>query len=299
MTTGSYEFDTFDNNFRHQEIQRLRRKSNILLEDIDHPAWEQIGLTAGMTVLDVGCGTGLLSCELAKVIAPGHVTGIDSSTDLLAIAQKHKTDQALENLDFSLGNIYELDFPDDHFDVVYMRFVMQHLREPQKALQSILRVLKPSGKVCIIDVDDRWFSLYPEPESFREFQRQVAFIQQTEGGDPFVGGKLSVYLRKEGFGDVRTKVQVLTTDEYGSDRLLGMLSFGAPYYGQYPEFSKMAQCTHIDVKNAIITGGIWVSVGLFICIAHKQTPEEKIALGQKKKYPRPLGNLPYPKFDDD
>jgi ubiquinone/menaquinone biosynthesis C-methylase UbiE len=299
MTTGSYEFDTFDSKFRHQEIQRLRRKSSILQEVIDRPAWEQMGLNAEMTVLDVGCGTGLLSCELAKTIAPASVIGIDSSTELLEIAQKHKAEQAVDNLSFALGNIYELDFPDDYFDAVYMRFVMQHLRDPQKALESILRVLKPSGKICIVDVDDGWFSMFPEPESFREFQRQVAFIQQTEGGDPFVGRKLSVYLKQAGFGDVRTKIQVLTTDDHGSDRLIGLLSFGAPFYGQYPEFSKMAQCTNIDVKNFIINGGLWVSIGLFVCMAHKQTPEEKLALGQKKKYPRPLGNLPYPKFDDD
>ena len=128
-------------------------------------------LTAGLRILDVGCGPGSLTADLAAHCPQGSVTGIDASAEVIAVAAAAHGDVA----EFLTGDIVALDFPDDHFDVVHAHQVLQHLRDPVAALTEIRRVTKPGGIVAARDADyagmtwapdeprlDRWMALYQE-----------------------------------------------------------------------------------------------------------------------------------------
>jgi len=111
-------------------------------------------IVPGESVLDLGCGTGTLAIAAAKAVGPaGSVHGIDPSLDLLAHAQK-KARRANVDVAFHTGSGEKLPFDDDSFDVVLCTLVFHHL-SPQathETLAEILRVLRPSGRLFVVDI---------------------------------------------------------------------------------------------------------------------------------------------------
>src|SRR5207248_281103 len=100
-------------------------------------------LTAGASVLDVGCGPGTISVDIAKRVAPGRVVGLDASAAVIEDARAHAA--GVDNIEFRAGDVYALDVDDGTFDVVHAHQVLQHLHDPVKALREMKRVCKPGG----------------------------------------------------------------------------------------------------------------------------------------------------------
>src|SRR5216683_1424151 len=110
-------------------------------------------LQPGETVLDVGCGTGTLALVAKeRVGATGLVSGIDPSAQLLTRARRKAARRGLE-INFQLGVIEQLPFPDQSFDVVLSTLMMHHLPDDLKrqGLAEIARVLKPGGRLLVVD----------------------------------------------------------------------------------------------------------------------------------------------------
>jgi len=110
-------------------------------------------LQPGEQVLDVGCGTGTLAMEVApRVGSAGRVAGVDPSTQQIARARK-KAARRHVPIDFQIGVIEQLPFPDQTFDVVFSTLMMHHLPADVKrqGLAEIARVLKPGGRLVIAD----------------------------------------------------------------------------------------------------------------------------------------------------
>ncbi len=83
-------------------------------------------LTAGAHVLDVGCGPGTITVDIARRVAPGRVVGIDASAAVIEDARSQVA--GVDNVEFRAGDVYALDVPDATFDVVHAHQVLQHLR---------------------------------------------------------------------------------------------------------------------------------------------------------------------------
>src|ERR1043165_6861191 len=95
-------------------------------------------LKPGMTVLDVGCGPGSITADMARIVAPGKVTGIDSVGVLEAAVEAVA---GVSNVELAAGDVMALDYPDDSFDVVHAHQVLQHLADPVGALRETRRGL--------------------------------------------------------------------------------------------------------------------------------------------------------------
>ena len=103
--------------------------------------WILKRLRTSSTVLDVGCGAGFLSNELA--LAGHKVTGIDLSESSLVVAHRYDKTQTVT---YTVANAFELPFPDESFDVLCAMDFLEHVEDPAKVIKEFSRVLKPGGK---------------------------------------------------------------------------------------------------------------------------------------------------------
>jgi ubiquinone/menaquinone biosynthesis C-methylase UbiE len=136
---GEWFHDTFS---FHGTFQKLRQRTINLA-----------CMQPGEQVLDVGCGTGTLAMEAARRVGrAGRVAGVDPGTQQIARARQ-KAERASLSIDFQVGVIEQLTFPDQSFDVVFSTLMMHHLPTPLKrqGLAEIARVLKPGGRLVIAD----------------------------------------------------------------------------------------------------------------------------------------------------
>jgi ubiquinone/menaquinone biosynthesis C-methylase UbiE/DNA-binding transcriptional ArsR family regulator len=140
---------------------------------------------AEWTIGDLGCGTGQMTAALAPFVA--HVIAIDASAAMLQAAKKRL--QAFENVELRRGDLEALPVDDARLDAVTMALVLHHLAEPARALAEAHRVLKPGGRLLMIDM------LPHDRESYRQ-QMGHAWLGFSEE-------HVRRILDESGFGDVR------------------------------------------------------------------------------------------------
>lgn len=124
----------------------------------------------GMKVLDVGCGTGNFSIKLAKMGC--EVIGIDISEEMLKVAKDKAKKEGL-NIKFYNMDVYDMKFEDNCFDGVISVTAFEFLKDPEKAIEEMFRVLKPNGYLLIgtINKDSAWGEMYLS----KEFQKNSVF----------------------------------------------------------------------------------------------------------------------------
>lgn len=98
------------------------------------------GVSSSDSVLDLGCGPGIVACAFARVART--VVGIDATDAMLETAAREAQSQGLGNVRFARGDLYHSDLPDASFDVVSTRFVVHHLQRPQEAVAEMARLAR-------------------------------------------------------------------------------------------------------------------------------------------------------------
>jgi ubiquinone/menaquinone biosynthesis C-methylase UbiE len=122
-------------------------------------------LAPGLDLLDVGCGPGTLTCDLARAVAPGRVVGIDAADGVVEEARAAAADAGVDTVAFEVADLFALPFADDSFDVVHAHQVLQHVADPVAALVEMRRVCRPGGVVAARDADYPTFTFAPaEPD---------------------------------------------------------------------------------------------------------------------------------------
>lgn len=160
-------------------------------------------LKPGIQVLDCGCGPGTITRDIARRIAPGHVTGLDFNLSQVERATRDAAAADLRNVEFRQGNVYELPFAENTFDAVFSHALLEHLREPAKAAAEFLRVLKPGGMLGVCTPDWGGFLVAPPlPDVVDAFEAYKA-LQNRNGGDACCGRRLGGYVAGAGFENVR------------------------------------------------------------------------------------------------
>jgi ubiquinone/menaquinone biosynthesis C-methylase UbiE len=156
-------------------------------------------LTSGLSLLDVGCGPGTITADLATQITPGRVTALETSEEALDLARETIT---APNVDFAAGDVHALDFPDDTFDVVHAHQVLQHVGDPVQALREMRRVTKPGGIIAVRDSDYAAFTWFPQLPELDEWLALYRRIARRNGGEPDAGRRLLSWARAAGFTDI-------------------------------------------------------------------------------------------------
>src|SRR4051812_2720912 len=118
-------------------------------------------LTSGDTLLDLGCGPGTITADLATQVTPGRVVALEITDAALDLARAEIASRGLTNVDFTVGDVHRLDFADDSFDVTHAHQVLQHVADPVAALREMRRVTRPGGLVAARDSDYAAFTWFP------------------------------------------------------------------------------------------------------------------------------------------
>lgn len=159
-------------------------------------------LEPGLSVLDVGCGPGTLTADIAARVAPGSVTAVDQFGDVLNLARAEAWRRNLSNVSFATADVHKLDFPDDAFDVVHAHQVLQHVADPVRALREMRRVCVPGGIVAARDADYGgfiWFPRLPALDLWRDLYQRAARANRSE---PDAGRRLLSWAQEAGFDDI-------------------------------------------------------------------------------------------------
>lgn len=165
-------------------------------------------LAAGMSVLDVGCGPGTITADLAELVAPGRVTALERTGPALDLARAEIRRRGLDNVDFVVDDVHHLRFGDDSFDVVHAHQVLQHVADPVLALREMRRVCRPGGIVAARDSDYAAFAWYPQLPELDEWLALYRSAARANGGEPDAGRRLLAWARAAGFTDITPSASV-------------------------------------------------------------------------------------------
>lgn len=136
------------------------------LADVQAMMLTQANVSLGNDVLDLACGTGLVTLRAARAVGPsGSVTGVDLSGKMIDVARKHSQELGLSNLRFERMDGESLELPDASFDVAMCALGLMYMPEPELALREMVRVLRPGGRISLAVWGERsqcgWSSLFP------------------------------------------------------------------------------------------------------------------------------------------
>lgn len=142
-----------------------------------------------LRILDVGCGPGTITLDIAKTYPHTKVTGLDKSELVLVDAKADAQAANITNLEYITGDIYKLPFDDNTFDVVLSHQTLQHIDNPVKGLSELARVVKPGGTVGVRDAIYETFAYGPRAETdwYERFKHIYKTVAIRNGGQPDAG----------------------------------------------------------------------------------------------------------------
>ncbi|MGP8059453.1 MAG: methyltransferase domain-containing protein [Acidimicrobiales bacterium] len=180
-------------------------------------------LGPGQDLLDVGCGPGTITVDLATRVAPGQVIGIDVSAEVVARAGELGRASGPGNVRFATGDVYALAFDDASFDVVHAHQVLQHLTRPVDALAEMRRVLRPGGVLAVRDSDYAAFAWAPDDPLLDRWAGLYDEVTRRNGAEPNAGRYQLGWARRAGFDDLVATSSTWTFADPESRRWWGEL----------------------------------------------------------------------------
>ncbi len=189
---GEYVFG-----YTNKELLRLELQAE-LFENESKRTLELAGIKEGMNCIDIGCGNGYTSILLAKLVGPnGHVTALDISLEAIESAKKNAKKHGIDNIDFIIGDINNLNLNRD-YDLVYSRFLFTHLEDPKRALTNMIKITKPNGIIVIEDFNHNIRITYPYNESLETLRLMLINLLKMNGSKHEIGEILYDHLVRAG-----------------------------------------------------------------------------------------------------
>lgn len=176
-------------------------------------------LHEGMSVLDVGCGPGSITLDLAGIVREGRVVGIDNVEKPLVAARQAAEARGDTTTVFHVSDVAALPFPDDAFDVVHAHQVLQHLSDPVRALREMQRVSR--GLVAVRDADYAAMAWYPSNDGMERWRSTYRTAAKRNEAEPDAGRHLRQWARLAGLQHVRITTSVWTYADPESCRWWG------------------------------------------------------------------------------
>jgi SAM-dependent methyltransferase len=177
-----------------ERLAGLNRMTNAAFVEFLHVA-------PGSRVLEVGSGLGILAADVAAAASRVEVTGVELSAEQLAAAPLRP------GVTFTQGDAHALDFPDASFDLVYARYLLEHVADPERVLREMRRVTRPGGRVAACENDVSLLRFDPPVPAFDRAWDAFTRFQATLGGDGLIGRRLHSLFKTAGFSEIELSVQ--------------------------------------------------------------------------------------------
>jgi SAM-dependent methyltransferase len=172
-------------------------------------------LAPGLDLLDVGCGPGTLTCDLARAVTPGRTVGLDAAPEVVELARAEAAGRGVASVTFEVADLFALPFPDDSFDVVHAHQVLQHVADPVGALVEMRRVCRPGGVVAARDGDYPAFTYAPAEPDLDRAIAAYGEVTRANRANWDAGRHLFGWAHAAGFTEVAPSASVwcFATDE--------------------------------------------------------------------------------------
>jgi len=185
--------------------ERLRVMGRVL-QPTTSVLFDRLGIEAGWSCLDVGCGGGDVTLELARRVGPrGRVLGVDIDRTKVELARAEAAQQSVGNVTFE-----ELDIraspSSQAFDLVYARFLLTHLSDPGAAVAAFHGQLRRGGVVAVEDIDFSGYLSHPPSPALERYREWYCATVVKRGGDPNIGPRLPSLLAAHDFQDVDVNI---------------------------------------------------------------------------------------------
>ena len=197
-----------------EERSRMTDQShvNARVRDVLAPA-------AGERILEVGCGSGALCRLMASSVVPGgHITGLDISPDMAAMARRYVADAGISDagiadaVTFDAGSAEGLPYPDAAFDAAFAARLMLHVERPEVVLRQMMRVVRRGGRIVLMDWD--WETVAVDHPDRELTHRLLHWRCDHHGGNNWSGRQLQRLMLDAGLHDVRvTPVVTIVHDD--------------------------------------------------------------------------------------
>lgn len=224
------------------EITRLYRQ---------HRVWQRetqdlISLASfgrGDRLLDVGCGPGALSLDLAEIVGPtGRVTGLDQSPRFLEYLRESAAKAGRPNIETVLGDAVDVDLPSDHYDGAVVRWLLMFVPDVPRLLRRIFDLLRPGGTLAVMEyLDPTLIRLWPPSRAFTQVFQAVGAHLERSGAEPDIGWRVPGVAQETGF-------EIETTRAH--------LPMGGPGSSWWKWVEEMAPNHQLLVDRGVLTGRI-------------------------------------------
>ena len=173
------------------ELRRLGFQHQVWVREAG-AAWERGGFGPGSHVLDIGCGPGYATLDLARLVGQqGRVVGVDVSARFVAHLQARAAALGLANVAVEVQDVEELSLPPESFDGAYARWVLTFVRRPEAVIAGTARALKRGGRLVVHDYSNYdAFQVAPGHPAIHRVVQAVVASWHDGGGDPHVGARL-------------------------------------------------------------------------------------------------------------
>ncbi|MGH9923511.1 MAG: class I SAM-dependent methyltransferase [Nitrososphaerales archaeon] len=174
----------------NREFKRLGLQSKIF-ERESLQTLKLAGIAVGMRCADIGCGTGDVTFMMAKLVGgKGSVIGIDRNSDVIEVCNRRAKKERLTNVKFLVGDIYDNELSEGSFDLVFSRFLFQHLEQPKSAIREMMKLVVPNGTVVAEENDQGTWLVYPPSSAFEKLRHAYVDLLRLANCDELIARKL-------------------------------------------------------------------------------------------------------------
>jgi ubiquinone/menaquinone biosynthesis C-methylase UbiE/acyl carrier protein len=216
---GSYQLQNFTKN-KEIEVTRLKAQVELFFEK-EFDLYKRIGLKDGMDIIECGSGPGYLIKNILDRFPGCKATALEIDPFLFSVLTENSQSNGKKLFNPVNGSIYETKLPDNSFDFVLTRLVIEHLEEPLKAFYELNRIIKPGGKLVIVSNDFAYHLMtYPVIPELDEMYDAYCRSRFSEGGNPMIGRQLPVYLENSNFDKINFEIVTAHSKISGDETFL-------------------------------------------------------------------------------